>query len=287
MLKANLQTSLSGLLDVDAQSIWQRYQEIHGGLARDFGLTIVAPSAYLPDPLDGVIRHLAGVFGPNGELLGVQAKVMLSQDDQIFCQPGSTWDVIQTEVGALGVMVGSDVMYPEVGRLLAFQGAEVLVAQGACPNTAYYNKLRAGILARMQDNQLFAVSACLVGANVLNSAKNTTFMGKSALFAPQELTPRFNGVLVEMGNFTSEGVLTAEWNFVALKDLWEKSDTPVRQQLPLKQASQMLIGLYKRLQSLPRLETGEPAAGVAEQTIDWPSPCSSARDRRLAWTTCP
>ncbi len=76
------------------------------------------------------------------------------------------------------------------------------------------------------------------------------YVGKSAIFAPQELTPRYSGVLVEMGNHRSEGVLAAEWDFVALKALWESSDTPIRNQLP--QASQALAQLYQRLQSLPR-----------------------------------
>ena len=60
-------------------------------------------------------------------------------------------------------MIGSDVLFPEVGRLLAFQGAEVLITLAAATSQADYNKLRAGALARMQDNQLLA--ACLTHAN--------------------------------------------------------------------------------------------------------------------------
>lgn len=262
IFKANFQTSMAGLLDVDAPRLWQAYQELYGELARESGVTIVAPTAFLPDPHDKVIRNLTAIFGPSGELLGTQAKIMLNQFDQTFCQPGSTWDVVHTEVGALGIMIGSDVLYPEVGRVLAFQGAEVLVAPGACTSPALYNKLRSGILARMQDNQLFAVSAYAVGGNFLHSDPETVLIGKSAIFAPQELTPRFNGVLVEMGNQSSEGVLTAEWDFRALKDLWQTSETPLRRDLPLPQATKLLASLYQQLQSLPRLADGAPAAEV-------------------------
>ncbi|MBW7881190.1 MAG: hypothetical protein H3C34_00905 [Caldilineaceae bacterium] len=277
LLKANFYSSMAGLLDIAAPTLWQQYVELFGGLAREFGMTVVAPSAYLPDPLDGVIRHLVVVFGPDGEVLGSQAKVVLNKEDEAFCQPGSTWDVIHTEVGALGIMLGGDVLYPEVGRLLAFQGAEALIAQAACANQAHYNKLRAGILARMQDNQLFAACAFLVGRNVLRPPEETVYLGKSAIFAPQELTPRFNGVLVEMGNTTSEGVLTAEWNFVDLKELWEKSDTPIRRRLPVNQANQLLTNLYRRLQSLPRLDelnnTEEDSAeGETEAAHSAPQP---------------
>lgn len=266
VLKANFQSSLIGLLDVAAMDLWEQYKTLFGELAREFGVTLIAPSAYLPDPLDGVIRNLAAVFGPGGELLGVQAKVMLNQTDQALCRPGNTWDVIHSDVGALGVILGSDVLYPEVGRVLAFQGAEVLVAQGACATQTLYHKLRLGTLARMQDNQLFAASAYVVGANPFHPGPDGVLMGKSAIFAPQELTPRYNGVLVEMGNQSSEGVLAAEWDFRALKELWETTETPVRRNLPMLQTSKMLAALYQHVQTMPRLADGEPANATGQPT---------------------
>lgn len=263
VLKANYQTGMAGLLDVAAGTLWDRYVEIFGGLSKEFGVTIVAPSAYLPDPFDGVIRNLVVVFGPDGAQVGTQAKVILSAADERFCQPGSNWEVIHTEAGALGIMIGSDVLFPEVGRLLAFQGAEALITLAAATSQAEYNKLRAGALARMQDNQLLAACAFLVGQDAFAGVHTATYLGKSAILAPQELTPRFNGVLVEMGNFSSEGVLTAEWDFTALRALWEKSDARLRHQFNASQASQILATIYRQLQSTPRLEDQGGAADNA------------------------
>ncbi|MCC6168896.1 MAG: hypothetical protein IT329_16865 [Caldilineaceae bacterium] len=253
LLQADFRRALAALLDVGAQEVWGRYVEVYSALAREFGMVLVAPSAYLPDPRDGVVRNMACVFSANGDLLGHQAKVVLHPADVDLAQPGSTWDVIQTEVGRLGLILGSDVLYPEVGRVLAYQGADVLVCQAACTDVLLYNKIRAGSLARMQDNQLYAAASFLVGDNRLSRAQRTPFVGKSAIFAPQELTPRANGVLVEMGNQRSEGVLAAPWDFPALKELWETSETPVRRQIPLAQAGQALAQLYARLQALPRV----------------------------------
>ena len=249
VLRADLRVSVGGLLDVSASDLWHSYTTVFGELAREFNMTVVAPSAYLPDPFDGVIRNLTGVFGANGELLGTQSKVLLHPEDQDLAQAGAGWDVVPSDVGRLGIMLGSDVLYPEVGRLLAYQGAEVLICQGACPDPILYNKVRSGMLARMQDNQLFGLVSFLVGPNELSRRQRTPFLGKSAIFAPQELTPRYNGVLVEMGNQRSEGVLTAEWDFQALRDLWESSDTPVRQQVPPMQVKQLMATLYARLQA--------------------------------------
>ena len=289
LLRADLRNSIGGLLEIAAPEMWESYVGLYGGLAREYGVTIVAPSAYLPDPFDGVIRNLAGVFGPSGELLGTQAKVLLHPEDQDLAQAGSAWDVIQSDVGRIGLMLGSDVLYPEVGRLLAYQGAEMLICQGACPDAALYNKIRAGMLARMQDNQLFGMVSFLVGSNELSRRQRNPYMGKSAIFAPQELTPRFSGVLVEMGNQRSEGVLTADWDFVELRQLWDTSDTPVRQQLPPRQLSKLMATLYARLQdadypklaadtpsqevkAVPALQSLDDLAVLASVTSKWPLP---------------
>lgn len=228
---------------------WQQYCDLFGGLAREFHVIVVAPSAYLPDPIDHITRNITGVFNEMGELLGYQAKVMLHRQDKAFAEAGSDWQVIPTRVGSIGIMLGNDVLFPEVGRLLAYKGAEILIAQGACRDMSLYHKLRAGILARMQDNQLFAAASFLVGRSTFSRHEDTPFVGKSAILAPQELTPRFTGVLVEMGNPRSEGVLSANWNFSSLKEVWEMSDPPVRKQLPLKQISALLANLYARLQT--------------------------------------
>jgi predicted amidohydrolase len=253
MVGADFRRGLAALLDVAAQEIWQTYESVFGGLAREFAITVVAPSAYLPDPVDGVIPNLSVVFDSNGQIIGRQSKVVLHPADTDLAQPGSTWNVIATEVGQLGLILGSDVLYPEVGRLLAYQGADFLVVQAACTDETLYQKIRVGALARMQDNQLFAALSFLVGNNLLSRAQRTPFAGKSAIFAPQELSPRSNGVLVEMGNLRSEGVLAAMWDFASLRELWETSDTPLRRQLPLQQAGQLLAQLYARLQELPKV----------------------------------
>lgn len=274
LLKASFAKALAGLLDVEAVRLWQAHCDVYSGLAREFGVTLVAPSIYAPNPIENAIRNVTAVFGPDGALLGTQAKLVLSPLDEAFCRAGSTWTPIRTEVGALGLMLGGDVLYPEAGRALAFQGAEVLIAQGASLSPTLYNKLRAGTLARMQDNQLFAASAYLVGPNLLaNGGAANAFIGRSAIFAPQELTPRFNGVLVEMGNQGSEGVLTAEWDFSALKQLWESSETPLRRDLPLPQVHKLLATLYEQVRVAPRLtdsevlEPDQPDAALTNSAI--------------------
>jgi len=236
---------------------WQHYCELFGGLAREFHLTLVAPSAYLLDPADQVTRNITGVFDENGDLLGYQPKVMLHEQDKPFAQPGADWQVIPTRVGRLGIMLGNDCLFPEVGSLLAHKGAEILIAQAACREMALYYSLRASLLAQMQHNQLFTAISFLVGRTTFNAREDDLFVGKSAILAPQLLTPRGNGILVEMGNPRSEGVLSANWNFTALKGVWEMAESSGRKELPFKQIGAMIANLYARLQARGASGTGD------------------------------
>ena len=240
------------LLTTQPQMVWDAYDDVFGGLAHEFDVTLVAPSAYLPDPQDEALRNLAVVYGPGGERLGYQAKRVLHPEDEDLAQPGQEWNVIQTPVGQIGLMLGGDSLYPEVGRLLAFQGAEMLIAQGAATERVLYEKLRSGTLARMQDNQLFAAISFLVGHNEFSRRQRDPFVGRSSVMAPQELTPRASGVLVEASNVRSESVLSAVWDFEELAELWETSDTPVRSQLPLGAVGPTLAQLYQRMKQLPK-----------------------------------
>ncbi len=250
-LNSDFRQMTGALLTTQSDMVWEAYDEVFGGLAQEFDVTLVAPSAYLPDPLDGVLRNLAVVYGPGGERLGYQAKRVLHPEDEDLAQPGHEWNVIPTPVGRIGLMLGGDLLYPEVGRLLAYQGAELLIAQGAATERVMYEKLRAGMLARMQDNQLFAAISFLVGHNEFSRRQRDPFVGRSSVLAPQELTPRASGILVESSNFRSESVLSAVWDFEKLAELWETSDTPVRSQLPLDAVGPALAQLYNKMNQLP------------------------------------
>lgn len=240
------------LLTTQPETVLEAYDGLFGGLAHEFDVTLVAPSGFLPDPVDGILRNLSVVYGPDGDRLGYQAKRVLHPEDEDLAQPGHEWNVIHTPVGQLGLMLGGDLLFPEVGRLLAYQGAEMLVAQGAANDRVLYEKLRSGILARMQDNQLFAAISFLVGHNEFSRRQRDPFVGRSSLMAPQELTPRSSGILVEASNVRSESVLSATWDFEELADLWESSDTPLRSHLPLEAVGPTLARLYQRMKKLPK-----------------------------------
>ena len=131
-----------------------------------------------------------------------------------------------------GIMRGI-VQIPEAGRILAYQGAQMLIGLGACSGTGLHRKVRAGLLARVQENQLYGTVSFLVGHNPLGLGARQDYAGQSAIFAPADFTHRYSGVMVQLGTASSEGVITAEWDFEALRELWAEGDTPLRQAMPV------------------------------------------------------
>ncbi len=100
--------------------------------------------------------------------------------------------MVVTPIGRLGILLGEEALYPEAGRVLAYQGAEILVTLAATGNEVLAAYVRGATLARAQENQCFALTSFLVGKNYLAADEGDAaeFVGKSGIYAPLEMTPR-------------------------------------------------------------------------------------------------
>ena len=269
LLGSDFQRELGRLLDQNSHTLWDSYADLFGRLAQEFSATIVAGSLYAVDSTDGGIRNVATVFGPQGTVLGQQSRVVMVAENTALAEAGDGWTAIATPVGRLGLLLGPDVLYPEAGRLLAYQGAEMIISLGACSEPALYHRMRAGLLARVQENHLYGAISFIVGYNPFTPADDTPYIGRSLIAAPAALTPRTNGILVEMGTDTTEGLITAEWSYQTLREHWATDDMTVRSGLPMDRVAPTLAAVYNRRLTLdqatqlaalpePELSTTEP-----------------------------
>lgn len=262
MLKADFGKALEQTLLQRPDDLWQGYAQVFGELAHRHTVTVVAGTTYLADPSDGALRHLSAVFGPDGELLGQQAAVTLAANEVGFVEPGIQWQAIDTPVGRLGLLIGNDMLYPEPGRLLAYAGAEILVGLGTANSAMQYQRQRHGLLARVEENQLYGVMSFAVGYNPFTPGEEAPYIGRSLVAAPIAMTPRHNGILVEMGTDSTEGLLTAEWSFPALRQLWAEDEAPLRATMPVKEAGRFLAAIYDRGLTIEEATTiGQVMAG--------------------------
>ena len=99
-------------------------------LAKKHGVVIVASLFEKRAP--GLYHNTAVVIESNGEIAGKYRKMHIPDDpayyEKFYFTPGDLgFHPIQTSVGKLGVLVCWDQWYPEAARLMAMQGAEILI----------------------------------------------------------------------------------------------------------------------------------------------------------------
>lgn len=113
-----------------AESIPGPSTQIYGLLAKELGVVIVA--SLFERRASGLYHNTAVVFDKDGSIAGKYRKMHIPDDpayyEKFYFTPGDLgFRPIQTSVGKLGVLVCWDQWYPEAARLMALQGAELLI----------------------------------------------------------------------------------------------------------------------------------------------------------------
>jgi predicted amidohydrolase len=280
LLGASFRKGFAGLLQADAAAVAAAYEAIFSESAKAYEITIVAGSAYLPDA-GGIVRHRVTVFGPDGATMGVHDKLLLAPDEAELATAGDTWHVVSTPVGRLGILLGEEALYPEIGRVLAYQGADLLVTLAAAGSEASAAYMRHGAIAQAQENRCFALSSFLVGRNRLAHDENATagFVGRSGIYAPLEMTPRYSGVLVEMGTGDAEGLISAELDRDRLQELWENGVEPVRRRMPVALFAGCVPALYESRRTLADVQLSAAAEAPA---LSLPLPADATQTESMS-----
>lgn len=104
--------------------------EFYGQLARELGVVIVTSLFERRAP--GLYHNTAVVMEKDGSIAGKYRKMHIPDDPAYyekfyFTQGDLGFQPIQTSVGRLGVLVCWDQWYPEAARLMALQGADLLI----------------------------------------------------------------------------------------------------------------------------------------------------------------
>ena len=102
----------------------------YGELARRFGVVIV--TSLFEKRAAGLYHNTAVVLEKDGTIAGMYRKMHIPDDpayyEKFYFTPGDLgFHPIDTSVGRLGVLVCWDQWYPEAARLMALQGAQILI----------------------------------------------------------------------------------------------------------------------------------------------------------------
>lgn len=104
--------------------------DFFGKIARECGVVIV--TSLFEKRAPGLYHNTAVVMEKDGSIAGKYRKMHIPDDpayyEKFYFTPGDLgFHPIDTSVGRLGVMVCWDQWYPEAARLMALQGAEILI----------------------------------------------------------------------------------------------------------------------------------------------------------------
>jgi hypothetical protein len=264
-----LRGEMNRLLNQAPEALYEAYVDLFSAAALKFRVTVVAGSFYLRASEAESSKHVCFVFGPNGQIVGQQEKVHLTVEEMRFSQAGAGFTAIDTEAGRIGILIGEDTLYPESGRLLAYQQAEMLINLTACDGIGLFHQSRHAFIARLDENELLGAQSCLVGPNQL-TASGQDFVGKSGLLIPIPLSPRLDGILFEMGAMTLEGIIAEPMGLAGMRRQWA-SDTPRLRQGMRVLAYRPLSDAYRSLRTLDQAyyapdEPQEIAAPPASET---------------------
>jgi predicted amidohydrolase len=195
----------------------QAYETACGQLAERHGIYLASGTSYVV--AGERVYHVAFLFGPDGKIAGAQAQTHRSPRDRVWdLTRADTLSVFPTPLGRIGFIVGADLYYPEVARILCLQGANILIHPGE--RSALSAEEHLGALWReVQANQVFGLEPCLVGRLAAEE-----LCGPSAILAPCEMTPDQVGILAASSSPDAAEAVVTELDFAALQRVVDAYD---------------------------------------------------------------
>ncbi|GAW91797.1 nitrilase-related carbon-nitrogen hydrolase [Calderihabitans maritimus] len=192
-----------------------KYEEIFSELAREFSMYLVAGT--VPVMREGGVFHLAVLYGPEGkQILGQMQTHLSREEEELGFNRGVELETAETEIGRIGLVVGTDVWYPEVSRILTLQGAELLVALTAVAEPYNPWVQLAGMWQEVQQNQVFAVESPFTGR-----WRDCRYAGCATIYAPCEITEGEQGFLAKSDKPTGSQLVVGELAWEKLKQIRE------------------------------------------------------------------
>lgn len=148
----------------------QRAQEL--GVHIAFGMVA-------KEKIESILYDAAVLVGPDGELIGHYHKTHLRGEERMAFREGFKMPVFDTAFGSVGLMIGWDLVFPEVARSLTLDGAEVLAVLGNWEKDEI-GEWKTLITARAIENSCFVAGANRVGEDV-----TLEFGGESLIVGPR------------------------------------------------------------------------------------------------------
>jgi len=178
----------SFVTELEVGELWDLVDEVPGHTTRDIqaaarslGVHVVWPT-YRRGPERGIVYNSAILIGPDGEIIGIYDKThpfpLERRDCGGWVTLGDRADVFKTALGDIGMIICYDGDFPELSRLLAVKGAEIIVRPSALLRS--FDIWYITNAARAYDNHVYVVATNAVGPD----AGGSYYFGHSMIVTP-------------------------------------------------------------------------------------------------------
>lgn len=173
----------------------EQYIRLFVDLAIRYSINIVAGSQFVKET--DRFYNAAHLFRRNGTIAR-QDKLHVSGAERKWwgIQPGDELQVFDTDCGTIAILTGYDIQFPELSRMAADQGAEIIFTPFTSENEQACQRIRCCAVARAVENQIFAVTAGATG-NLNHVYHMNAQYAKSGIYSPIDFPFPGKGIVGE------------------------------------------------------------------------------------------
>jgi predicted amidohydrolase/ribosomal protein S18 acetylase RimI-like enzyme len=185
-------------------------------LAIKYNVNIITGS--LPSIEDGRLKNIGYLCHRNGEVDQYE-KIHITPDEAKYwgIEGGNSLEVFETDAGRVGILICYDVEFPELARLLAEQGMQLLFVPFLTDTQNAYMRVRACAQARAIENECYVAISGSVG-NLPKVQNMDIQYSQSVVFTPCDFAFPSNGIKSE-ATANTEMVLIADVDLNLLDEL--------------------------------------------------------------------
>jgi predicted amidohydrolase len=153
-----------GMTKVEANTLGGSASQMMSKKARQYKMYIVSG---LYSWVGDTLKNVAVLYDREGKIQGIYEKIQLPDSEtEAGAVPGNTFPVFTTDFGRIGILICWDSAFPEISRILALNGAEILF----CPiwgDVRGKESWKITARARAIDNGVYFVTNIFDGHSVI------------------------------------------------------------------------------------------------------------------------
>ena len=193
-----------------------KFKEKFSKLAISYNINIITGS--MPELVDGILYNVGFLCKRDGTVERY-AKIHVTPDEEkVWGLKGSNEiKTFDTDCGKIGILICYDSEFPELSRLLAQEGMNILFVPFLTDTQNGYSRVRLCAQARAVENECYVAIAGCVG-NLPKVANMDIQYAQSAVFTPCDFAFPANGIKAESTPNT-EMILIADVDLELLNEL--------------------------------------------------------------------